>query len=41
MSESESHKRAKNKAAGRNGKNEAPLSNGRRLDAQTKRKRPK
>lgn len=38
MSESESHKRAKSKAAGRNGKNEVPLSNGRRLDAQTKRK---
>jgi hypothetical protein len=35
MSESESHKRAKNKAAGNKGQTEAPLPRGRRLDALT------
>lgn len=38
VSESNSHKRAKAKAAGRGGKQEAPLSRGRRLDAETARK---
>ena len=38
MSESESHKRAKGKAAGRSGQKEAPLSNRRRFDAETSRK---
>ncbi len=38
MSESESHKRAKAKAAGKRGKTEVPLRGGRRLDAATKRK---
>jgi len=33
MAESQSHKRAKNKAAGRNGRTEIPISRGRRLDA--------
>lgn len=33
MSETESHKRAKIKAAGKNGSTEAPLSRNRRLDA--------
>ncbi len=33
MTESQSHKRAKNKAAGRNGRTEVPISKGRRLDA--------
>ena len=36
MSESESHKRAKNKAAGAGGKTEVPLSRNRYLDALTK-----
>ncbi|MEO0550464.1 MAG: hypothetical protein AAFZ91_11135 [Pseudomonadota bacterium] len=35
MAESTSHKKTKAKAAGRNGKTEAPLSGGRRLDALT------
>jgi hypothetical protein len=38
MSESESHKRAKGRAAGRSGQKEAALSNRRRLDAETSRK---
>ncbi len=38
MTESESHKRAKSKAAGRAGKTEAPLRGNRRLDAVTPRK---
>ena len=38
MSESDSHKRVKSKAAGRNGKKETPLSYKRRLDAETKHK---
>lgn len=33
MTESQSHKRIKNKAAGRNGRTEVPISRGRRLDA--------
>jgi hypothetical protein len=33
MVESQSHKRAKSKAAGRNGRTEVPISRGRRLDA--------
>ena len=33
MSESESHKRAKQKAAGKSGKTEVPLPGGQRLDA--------
>lgn len=36
MPESESHKRAKRKAAGEKGKTEAPLKGGGRLDASTK-----
>ena len=36
MAESNAHKRAKSKAAGKSGKTEAPLKGGRRLDAQTK-----
>ena len=36
MAESESHKRAKRKAAGKSGQNEVPLSRGRRLDAATR-----
>jgi hypothetical protein len=35
MSESSSHHRAKNRAAGNGGQTEVPLSGGRRLDAQT------
>jgi hypothetical protein len=38
MSESESHKRAKSKAAGKKGKTETPLKGNRRLDAQTSKK---
>jgi hypothetical protein len=38
MSESQSHKRAKAKAAGKSGKTETPLSHKRRLDAETKTK---
>lgn len=38
MSESESHKRAKRRAAGPTGETEVPLSRGRRLDAATPRK---
>ncbi len=38
MAESESHKRAKSKAAGRAGKTEAPIRGNRRLDAVTPRK---
>lgn len=38
MAESESHKRAKRKAAGKSGKTEVPLPGGQRLDAATKRK---
>ena len=36
MAESQSHKRAKSKAAGKWGKTEAPLKGNRRLDARTK-----
>lgn len=36
MPETPSHKRAKAKAAGKSGKQEVPLSRGRRLDAATK-----
>jgi len=35
MAESESHKRAKNKAAGKKGETEVPLPGGGRLDAKT------
>ena len=38
MAESQSHKRAKSKAAGKGGKTETPLSGNRRLDARTKNK---
>jgi hypothetical protein len=38
MAESDSHKRAKSKAAARAGKTEAPLRGNRRLDASTPRK---
>jgi len=38
MPESDSHKRAKSKAAGQAGKTEAPLRGNRRLDALTSRK---
>ena len=38
MSESESHKRAKARAAGKGGQTEVPLSGGRRLDAATEAK---
>lgn len=38
MSESQSHKQAKRKAAGKTGKTEVPLKGGSRLDAQTKNK---
>ena len=38
MSESESHKRAKGKAAGRAGQTEKTLSGGRRLDAATRKR---
>lgn len=36
MAESKAHKRAKKKAAGKSGKTEVPISNGRKLDAATK-----
>jgi len=36
MSESVSHKRAKQKAAGKSGKTEVPISKNRKLDATTK-----
>ena len=36
MAESQSHKQAKRKAAGKTGKTEAPLKGGGRLDARTK-----
>ncbi len=36
MSESQSHKRAKAKAAGKTGQTETPLPGGKRLDARTK-----
>jgi len=36
MAESSSHKKTKNKAAGKSGKTEVPISKGRRLDATTK-----
>lgn len=35
MTEAESHKRAKNKAAGKSGETESPLPGNRRLDAKT------
>jgi hypothetical protein len=38
MTESESHKRAKSKAAGKSGKTEKPLRSGRRLDAATRKR---
>ena len=38
MAESQSHKRAKSRAAGKGGKTEAPLRGNRRLDAQNKKK---
>lgn len=38
MSESNSHKRAKSKAAGNSGKKEVPISGNRRLDASTSKK---
>lgn len=38
MSESQSHKNAKRKAAGKSGQTEVDISKGRRLDAATKRK---
>ena len=38
MSESDSHRRAKSKAAGQAGRTEAPLRGNRRLDALTPRK---
>ena len=38
MAESQSHKRAKSRAAGKSGKTETPLRGNRRLDAQTRRK---
>lgn len=38
MAESESHKRAKRKAAGKSGQTEVLLSGGRRLDAATKKR---
>jgi hypothetical protein len=38
MSESSSHKRAKNKAAGKNGQTEKKLKSGQRLDAKTSKK---
>ena len=38
MAESQSHKRAKSRAAGKSGKTETPLKGGRRLDAQSKNK---
>ena len=36
MTESQSHKRAKRKAAGRSGRTEVPVKGGQRLDAKTK-----
>ena len=36
MTESQSHKRAKRKAAGKSGRTEVPLKGGQRLDAKTK-----
>lgn len=38
MTETQSHRRAKAKAAGRSGSTEVPLKGGKRLDAATKRK---
>ena len=38
MAESQSHKRAKSKAAGKSGQTETPLKGGRKLDAQTKKR---
>lgn len=38
MAESQSHERAKRKAAGKSGETEVPLSRNRRLDAATKRR---
>ena len=38
MSESNSHKRAKSKAAGKSGKTEVPISGNRRLDVSTSKK---
>lgn len=38
MAESQAHRRAKSKAAGKGGKIEAPLKDGRRLDAQTQKR---
>ena len=38
MSESNAHKKAKRKAAGKSGQTEVPLSGNRRLDAATKKK---
>lgn len=38
MAESQSHKRAKRKAAGKSGQNEVPLPGNRRLDAATKKR---
>lgn len=38
MAESQSHKRAKSKAAGKGGKTETPLKDNRRLDAKTLKK---
>ena len=38
MPESQAHKKAKSKAAGKSGKTDAPLKGGGRLDAQTKQK---
>lgn len=38
MAESQSHKRAKSKAAGKSGKTETPLKGNRRLDAKTLKK---
>ena len=38
MAESQSHNRAKLKAAGKSGRKETPLKGGRRLDAQTKKR---
>ena len=38
MSESQSHKRAKSKAAGKSGRTEVPLKGNRRLDAATKKR---
>ena len=38
MAESQSHNRAKSKAAGKSGKTEVQIKGGRRLDAQTKKR---